>query len=464
MLLTLSTSHTPATDLGHLLHKHPDRVQSFSLAFGQAHVFYPEVSAERCTAALLLDIDPIALVRGRGPGAEAGLLDQYVNDRPYVASSLLSVAIAKVFGSALAGRSQKRPELAEAPLPLEATIAVLPCTGGEEFLHRLFGPLGYAVHAQGVVLDEHFPEWGASHYYHVELRGITRLRDLLAHLTVLIPVLDDQKHYWVGTDEVDKLLRRGAGWLAHHPERDLITRRYLRHRHSLVQEALVRLVEDATVLGENEDSPSAIPEAGEEGLALHQQRLGAVLAVLKASGARRVLDLGCGEGRLLQLLLAEPAFEEIVGLDVSHRALERARERLHLDRLRPRQRERIRLIHGALTYRDRRIEGFDAAAVVEVIEHLDPVRLAWFEQVVFGHARPRTLVLTTPNAEYNPRFPGLPPDGRRHPDHRFEWTRAQFRAWAERVAAQFGYSVRLLPVGPPDPELGPPTQMGVFTR
>ena len=465
MLLTIATTHRPATDLGYLLHKHPSRPQSFPLAFGQAHVFYLEATPERCTAALLLDVDPIGLVRDRqGPAGEGRTLEQYVNDRPYAASSFLSVAIARVFGTALGGRSNERPDLAETPIPLEAKVAVLPCRGGEPLLRRLFEPLGYGVRAQGQPLDERFPEWGESRYYTVTLETTCRLRDLLNHLYVLVPVLDDEKHYWVGEDEVEKLLRHGAEWLAAHSERDLIVQRYLRYQRGLTRQALARLLEE-----DQEDPDVALEDHGREEeavesrVSLNEQRLGAVLAVLKNAGARRVLDLGCGEGRLLRALVADKSFEEIVGMDVSHRSLEIAADRLHLDRLPAKQKERIRLLHGSLTYRDRRLEGYAAAAVVEVIEHLDPPRLAVFERVLFEFARPRTVVLTMPNVEYNVKFETLPAGQFRHRDHRFEWTRAEFQAWAQGVAQRFGYLVHFLPVGPEDPAVGPPTQMAVFT-
>jgi 3' terminal RNA ribose 2'-O-methyltransferase Hen1 len=461
MLLTITTTHRPATDLGYLLHKRPHRVQSFPLSFGQAHVFYPEASPERCTAALLLDVDPVGLVRDRrGPGGDGGLLEQYVNDRPYVASSFLSVALAQVFGSALSGRCKDRPELAETPLPLDARLAVLPCRGGETFLRRLFEPLGYTVSATRHPLDEQFPTWGEGPYHTVTLNATRRLHELLSHLYVLVPVLDNDKHYWVGDAEVDKLLRHGEGWLAAHPEREQIARRYLKHRHHLARAALERLLEEDT--GEAEETQAREEEVLEERVSLNEQRLAAVAAALKDSGARRVLDLGCGEGKLLRRLVQEPAFEEIVGVDVSNRALEIARERL--DRLPERLRERVKLLHSALTYRDRRLNGYDAAAVVEVIEHLDPPRLSAFERVLFEFARPKTVVLTTPNAEYNVKFEGLPAGKFRHKDHRFEWTRAEFQAWANAVAGRFGSTVRFLPVGPEDTAVGPPTQMAVLQK
>ena len=340
MLLTITTTHSPATALGYLLHKHPERFQSFALSFGRASVFYPEASVERCTAALLLDVDPVGLVRKqRGEGYQ---LEQYVNDRPYVASSFLSVAIAQVFGSALAGRCKDQPELAQTPIPLIAKLSVLPCKSGEAFLRRLFEPLGYTVITEVQALDEQFPDWGNSPYFTVELQGTVRLQDLLSHLYVLIPVLDDEKHYWVGDEEVDKLLRHGEGWLATHPEQQQIAKRYLKRQGRLVRTAIAQLVEEDNPNPDDTQADHELEEAAvEKPISLNQQRLEAVLAVLKASGARRVLDLGCGEGRLLKELLQDKTFEEIVGVDVSYRALEIAQERLHLDWLTEQQRQRI---------------------------------------------------------------------------------------------------------------------------
>lgn len=471
MLLTISTTHVPATDLGYLLHKNPNRAQSVELSFGRAHVFYPEASPERCTVALALEVDPVGLVRGRrGSEGDGGLLAQYVNDRPYVASSFLSVAIAEAFGTALAGRSKDRPELAAASLLYTAHIAVVPCRGGEAFLRRLFEPLGYKVLATPQVLDATIPEWGLSRYFTVTLTATKRLSEMLAHLYVLMPVLDDEKHYWVGDDEVEKLLRHGEGWLASHPERDLITRRYLKHQRSLVRDAVARLVmTEEPGTEESDETVIPIPAGGDERdlerpLSLHEQRLGAVLGVLRSSGASSVVDLGCGEGRLLRLLLDERQFTRIVGMDVSYRTLEIARARLKLERMPDRQRQRLTLVHGSLMYRDRRLEGFDAASVVEVIEHLDPPRLRAFERVLFDAARPATVVLTTPNAEYNVRFPTLAAGKFRHRDHRFEWTRAEFETWVADIAHRYGYVTRVAPVGPVDDLVGAPSQMGIFTR
>ncbi|KIG15471.1 double-stranded RNA 3'-methylase [Enhygromyxa salina] len=464
MLLTITTTHQPATDLGYLLGKNPERTQSFELPFGEGHVYYPEATTERCTAALLLDVDPIGLVR-RAQGADGFALSQYTNDRPYVSSSFLSVAIGRVFGQALSGRSRDRAELCETAIPLEARLAVLPIRGGEAFVRALFEPLGYELEIERHQLDADFPQWGDSPYCTITLRATLRLQDLLRHLTVLVPVLDDNKHYWVGSDEVDKLLARGEGWLAAHPQREAIAQRYLRHQRSLTREALARLTDDDEPEPiAKEDEHHRQEEALERKLTLNDQRLQAVLSALRRHGVRRVVDVGCGEGRLLRELVRDRTFERIVGMDVSPTSLERASARLRIDELSERRRARIELIQGSLTYRDKRLAGFDAACAVEVIEHIDATRLAAFEHVLFEAAGPACVIVTTPNVEYNVRFETLPAGKLRHRDHRFEWTRAEFEDWANGVAQRHGYEVVFEPIGPVDPEVGAPTQMGVFTR
>ncbi|SUA78180.1 bifunctional 3-demethylubiquinone-9 3-methyltransferase/ 2-octaprenyl-6-hydroxy phenol methylase [Nocardia otitidiscaviarum] len=563
-----------ADDLGYLLHKNPAKVQAFEQSYGMAHVLYPEATAQRCTAALLLEVDPVRLVRGKQRGTPEFSLAQYVNDRPYAASSLLSVAIAKVFGSALHGRCAQRPELPDLVLPLRIDLPAVPCKGGPEAAERVFAPLGWTVVATPLPLDPAFPEWGESHYLRLELTGALRLADALAHLYVLLPVLDGSKHYWLDTTEIDKLLRFGAGWLADHPDREWITRRYLSRRHTLVRAALARLAEvddlepeDLGAIEENLDdttdseslaaearvvegddagkttdaahstdaanstggnspvqniepvvttsapvttastphrtaatgttpaphpelavgtAPSVTPdatvphpatpeartastaavstaaEAAPRPPSLAVTRRAAVMRALHEVGAQRVLDLGCGEGALLRELVADRAFTEIVGVDVAVRSLHIAKRRMA--RLPEWQARRVSLRQGALTYTDASLRGYDAAVLMEVIEHVDASRLRALEHAVFGSAAPAAVLVTTPNGEYNSLYEGLPAGKFRHADHRFEWSRSEFAAWARGVAETYGYAVRFVPIGPEDDALGPPTQMAVFTR
>jgi 2-polyprenyl-3-methyl-5-hydroxy-6-metoxy-1,4-benzoquinol methylase len=501
MLFTITYTGENPADLGYLLHKNPVRPQTAETSFGRVHVFYPEIGPERCTAALLFDIDPLDLVRGR-KGAKPGGIFDYVNDRPYVCSSFMCTAISTVYGTAMSGRCAKKQKLADTPLDLSASLFTLPCRGGAILPELLFEPLGYEVQAEETaLLDEQFPEWGDSPYINLSIRGKARLRDLLNHVYVLVPVFDRQKHYWVGEDEIDKLLNHGKGWLQEHPEKNLIARRYFKNLRSLARIALDRLdngegavelppeelpgetpffpTEENESAGETDgiaggvkasgtDQNENAASAGSDGEQittthpkLNTRRLEAVLGAIKRSGAESVIDLGCGDGNLLRLLMKEKTFTRIAGVDVSRQALEHARDKLKIDRLPEARQKRISLFQSSLTYRDKRFRGYDAAALVEVMEHLDENRLDTLAAVVFGDARPGTVVLSTPNIEYNETY-GM--SRFRHGDHRFEWNRARFRSWAGEVARRYEYTVSFEDIGEVDERLGAPTQMGIFEK
>ncbi|MFZ7087397.1 3' terminal RNA ribose 2'-O-methyltransferase Hen1 [Curtobacterium sp. RRHDQ10] len=484
MLVTITTrgaDDVDALDLSHLLHKHPARAQRFSLTVGEAHVFYPSATSDECTAALLLEVDPVGLARSRRFGGDVQALSQYVNDRPYASSSMLAVAIGQVFRSAMGGRSESRPERAAAPMDLEIGLTSVPSAlqdDGEGLATRLFAPLGWTVVEDRPFLDATRPDWGPASTVGLTLTGSVRLGQALRQLYVLLPVLDDAKHYWVSDDEVGKLLRAGAGWLADHPLRDLITERYLAHQRGMVADATDRLLGLDTGAGDADTAAdpelegrlapaveAAVPEMVTDAhVPLYRRRADAVLTALRDVGAHTVADIGCGEGALLVPLMADRTFTTIIGTDVAPRELARAERRLHLDEASDAERARIRLVQSSVTYVDDRLAGLDAAVLMEVIEHVDESRLPALEASVFGAARPGAVVVTTPNADHNVRFETLDAGHFRHTDHRFEWTRAEFRAWADRVAAANGYHVEYRPVGDEDPEVGPPTQMALFRR
>jgi 3' terminal RNA ribose 2'-O-methyltransferase Hen1 len=447
MILTITTTHQPATDLGYLLHKHPDKLQSVELAVGKGHVFYPEATEASCSVCLLLDINPIDLVRS-AKGRNASFSEHYVNDKPYTSNSFLSTALVKAFGSAINGTCLSKPELVNTPIPLKATIHALKVDCELAYISKFLEPIGYEITIETVLLDEKFPSWGESKTVNLTIEKITTLKELLSQLYILMMILDTDRHYWISENDIDVLNRRGAGWLDSHPEREWITRRYLKNLRALTSQAL----------------PQTEPlPASERKVNLHQQRLEKAAALLKESGAVRVLDMGCGEGKLIKLLLREGQFKQITGMDVAFGELQKATENLYLDEASPAMRSRIALFQGSVTYKDERFKDFDAIVLVEVIEHLDEERLPTMERVVFGYASPKTVVLSTPNAEYNAVYEKLK-DGFRHDDHRFEWTRQEFSNWCQKVCEQFAYTVKIYPVGVETEEYGAPSQIAVFTK
>lgn len=459
MLLTITYKGHNTQDLGYLLHKNPYRPQEFSLNSGKAYVFYPEVSDEKTTMALLLDINPIDLAKGKQGSKNGGLFD-YVNDRPYAASSFLSTAISRVFNTAMTGRCEKKQALADTPLDLTAHIYSI--QGTDEFARKIFEPLGYTVKTSKTTLDEKFPEWGESPYIDLEINGNVRLVDLLNHIYVLIPVFDKQKHYFISEDEIDKLMSHGGEWLADHPAKEEIIYRYFLMKKSYAHKTIDRLLESEPVEEiQEENDEKEIPE---KKISLNIQRLETVKNAVLASGAESVIDLGCGECRLTKLLLEQKQIRKIAAADVSANELEKAKKRLHYDTMPEHRKNKLTLMQASLTYKDARFSGYDCACVIEVIEHIEPLRLPAFERNVFEFAGAGTVILTTPNKEYNDNYKFIPEGQLRHTDHRFEWSREDFRKWAEHICQQFGYTVEISGIGEDDGIHGTPTQMGVFTK
>ena len=453
MLFTIKTERYPATDLGYLLHKHPAKIQSVAITAGTAHIYYPEANEHACKAALLLDIDPVALVRRND--ANGFSLDQYVNDRPYVCASFMSAAIAQAYSSAMNGRCKDKPEIVDEPLPFEAMLTALPVKGGETLLRRLFEPLGYEMTIASAPLNPAFPEWGVSRYFNVALRNTITLKKLLRQLYILLPVCDNDKHYFVGEHELEKLMEKGEGWLEQHPEKELIVRRYLKHIGPLANQALERMMKEDMEEEEAEAAPKELKR-------LHDLRLETVRDILRSLNVRTVIDLGCGEGKLLKLLKQEPVFTKLTGMDVNQVSLQIATRKLKLDSYNPDT--RIHLFQGSLLYADQRTKEYDAGVMVEVIEHLEENRLGDMEKAVFQFARPGYVIITTVNAEYNVKYEKLTAGTFRHTDHRFEWTRSQFEAWGNRVAELYKYTVTYQPVGELDEAVGASSQLAIFKR
>lgn len=462
MLLTITYTGNETQNLGYLLQKNPARPQQFEVSYGKAYVFYPKVSDEETTAALLLDIDPLDLAKGKVGSSEGGLFD-YVNDRPYVCSSFMSTAIARIFGSALNGKCKEKPELAETPIDLSATIYSLKDNGYVDLPDQLFSPLGYNVMTKRTLLDPKFPEWGMSPYIDLTICGTVKLSDLLKHIYVLIPVFDTQKHYYFDESEINKLLKHGEGWLSQHPYKEKITRRFLGKHTGYIKKAQEALAAEIIEDGIAEETPISEIQKKLSRTPLNTQRLEAIKDAILKSGAKSVIDLGCGEGKLAIQLAKEPQLNKVTAFDVSTKSLDIASDRSRKEKLDPEEKEKLNFKQASLTYKDSRFQGFDCACLIEVIEHIDPARIPDVERIVFSFASPKTVIVTTPNRDYNTVY-GMSGDQLRHRDHRFEWTRKEFEEWTRSICEKFGYTCEICGIGDMSEEFGQPTQMGVFKK
>ena len=468
MHLNLTVEGPGAEDFSYLLHKHPNKLFRKELGgFGEVFVYYPVADDGRASASLTVLIDTARGGKGRSRMPEEAT--QYVGDWAYASGTVLATALRVAFATALGGRCQDKPDAVGCPMHLTAVLPAVRARGGEDAVRRLFAPLGYEVTTTSEDADPEYPEWGESRALGVRLVGDVTLHALLTHLYLLLPCLDTSRYHHVGDAEVDKLLRHGEGWLDDHPERGRILSHYLRGKRGLIDAANTALAErapEATEATEDEpeDEGGATPlavdteAARERPLRLLDHRLTAVLGALRAEPAcRSVVDLGCGEGVLVRAMLAQGDIESVVGIDPAPTALTRALRRVKYDK-------RFRALQGSAFHLEDAAVGKDAVVLMEVIEHIEPSRLAWVEEMVWGRLGTRRVVVTTPNREYNARFEWVAEGGVRHHDHRFEWTREEFLVWARRVAEAYGYSVEVTGVGAVDEEVGPPTQMAVFRR
>jgi 3' terminal RNA ribose 2'-O-methyltransferase Hen1 len=469
MMLSIACKNLSEEELGFLLHKNPARVHPLDLSFGKVYVFFDEPpEGHQAQVCLLVDVDPLAMVQGRGGLGHQDAL--YVNDRPYVASSLLASAVTKVFGTALSGRCKERPELVDREI--EWTFAMPFVARGSMLnaLFHLFEPLGYEF-------DPDLLNYDSSVDYATSARPIltriavrTTLSEALSHLVVLIPVLDGENHRWVDDGDLVPFVRRVESWLPDHPYGMYILRRALKYQTSLVKAfterfpAITGSMARLPQLEANVWDDATVEAAGCQPLSLNSQRFSAVEAVVSALSPSSIVDLGCGDGSLVSQLVKQTSIQKLVGMDVNPLVLSRARARLEHLSLTKAQTEKIQFIHGSLAYRDPRVKGFDLALLIEVIEHIDAERLETLEHQVFDYGQYSTVVVTTPNREFNDLYVGMEKGKMRHSDHRFEWTRQEFLNWAKRIGDAFGYNYEISEIGAGNPAVGSPTQMAVFSK
>ncbi|MFN8672328.1 MAG: 3' terminal RNA ribose 2'-O-methyltransferase Hen1 [Candidatus Sericytochromatia bacterium] len=461
MLLSITCEDKNCQELSWILHKRPDKIQSFPIISGNAYVFYPEYSDNKVKVCLALDIDTINLVRKLRLPVASYALQHYVNDKPYTASSFMSSAIANVFSSALNGICKEKPEIVDLILPLEVEISVLKVLGGEALIKRLFEPLGYQIEVESFNLDEDFKNWGKSRYYKIKLKNNITIKELLSHLYVLIPVFDMDKHFYIGTTEVESFLKKGDKWLQIHPEKGAIVRRYFKNLGKYSNLVLNRLNDSLENTYQEMEIPKEIKEKKES---LQKIRLNTVLEKLENLYTTSVVDIGCGEGMLLKLLKSKKRFEKICGTDVMYQNLLIAKDKLDLEETTTHRADRIKLFQSSILYKDERLKEYETVCLIEVIEHIEEDRLDSLEEILFGYLNPKYAIISTPNAEYNAVYMPENPTNFRHDDHRFEWNRDQFRQWVNKICEKFSYSAEFFDIGDVHEKLGTPTQAVIFKR
>lgn len=466
MLFTLTCTGPHAPRLPELFNRNPQELHTVTLSAGRVHLFFPELTSERVTAAFLLDLEPAGVERRPRGGMHAPkLVADILHDRAYISSATLISALGPLLEPILEPCGKTARAGCQQSLPLEAHLHAVTCRrGGVALLQRLFVPLGFELHAEPLVPMAQ--QGGGSYVWQLVLKRECPLQVFLRHLYLLTAVMDDDAPEWEREDEAERLLTLGETWLSDHPEQAWILERGRSIRRRLLHPGLEPLL---SMAGERPVDRLRALEPGlearlEAGLNLVSRRLQAVVRVLEQQRISRVGDLGCGEGRLLKELLARPQFKRIVGLDVAVECLERASRRLRLDQLPEAQADRVQLLHGSVLYYDKRLEGLEALTLLEVLEHIDPEKLPLVEEVLFEGLRPPLVIVTTPNQSFNGRLEGLLAGQLRHSDHRFEWTREQARRWAEGVSYRHSYRFQLEELGERDLEVGAPTVMVIFQR
>lgn len=441
MLMTITCKGSDAQDLSWLLHKRPDRFQAFNLPYGTAYVFFPEYSDNKCIVTLLLDVESSGL--NDICKAKDGEF-QYVNPRQYLSGSLLSGAITKVFASAIKGVCEEKPELVDKVFNYEMEITSFSCRLNPDYIEKLFLPLGYEI--DFTKPSGQYSEI-AQQFGNLKLIARTTLQKLLSQLFILLPVFDRQLHFWIGESQLEKFIRHSTGWLENHPEKSFIINEYFWPASELKYRVLEYF--------------NAIPSADEKAPGLNALRQEEIINSLIRHDATSILDLGCGNGSLLELLAQEKRFSKIAGMDIAARNIDEARKKLCSPGRRLCEAEYVFV--GSLTYKDKRISNYDALVLSEVIEHFELERMVLVMKNIFEHAKPRLFIMTTPNKAYNIEYL-LKYDEIRHPDHRHEFNEEEFTSFCQKFASQYNYELEMSSIGEKLPELGAPTLMGIFKK
>ncbi|WP_310831561.1 3' terminal RNA ribose 2'-O-methyltransferase Hen1 [Paenibacillus pedocola] len=474
MHLIIRATGTGAGMLSHLLAKNPNNLYDRTEKEARVRIVFTVSSEEETEAVIYVTPDPIELVKGDSSAHND--ITQYINDREFVTSSLFCSYIRPALGTALNGKPKEAymPWVGK-PLKLELTFGPVASNLPDRTLEELFTALGYEVQLERGDAEYSFALKTRSSARYIKLAGEQTLQTALQQLFVLIPALDDYKHYYISDDEVDKIRRYGAGWLEEHPQRSLILKRTLRFAGAIKQyEAMAAKEKRSTAENsvDSEDVPAAVTVSGESAVTemqeepkirLNDLRYAAIAAAVEELYAKAtIVDFGSGEGKLSAKLSSVPGVREIKAVEPSAASQLRAMDRFAKLADKP----GIIVpdpVTGSLFYFDESLRGKDVMILCEVIEHIDEYRLARVMENIFAEYAPKTLIVTTPNKDYNAVYE-MEQEELRHGDHRFEWGRKAFSVWCARWTETFDYTAELTGIGEGSVEFGYPTQMAIFTK
>jgi len=436
MLLTLTTDAERQSGLLNALGVTTGGMRTVQLPSGTATLFLSSASQTESAVSVLVEASRVAGGR-RGSSAEQA---------PYPAPGPGHAAITVLEACEGLLPAEDDGEV----IPLRLTVPGVACDG--PWARKLLEPLGYEVALRPA-------DTGGIGTLLVSAR--TTVPRLLRHVCALLPALDDGLGLTIDSAGLAALADRVRRWLDGHPLLDLVLSRYASPPPLPTRQSLAPLLEeDLLDLDASMVSADAVEASADRAMGAEPARQAAILDLLRTNSARRVALFGIGDGVLVHRLAGDPDVDLLTIADPSTEALARVAGYVSPDTIG----HHVILIQSSPLYRDERLQGCDAIILREVIEHTHPERLRTLERCVLEAAAPRMVIVTTPNADLNPRWPSLCANGRRHPDHRFEWGREAFSRWAQRLAGQTGCVAEVVPVGPEDAELGAPTLMGVFRR
>ncbi|MDN4617361.1 3' terminal RNA ribose 2'-O-methyltransferase Hen1 [Paenibacillus sp. PsM32] len=481
MYLTIKATGEHANMISHLLAKNPHNLYDRTEKGARVRLVYTSFEPHDTEAILFVTPDPIELVKGTPDHYD---ITQYINDRELAVSSLFCSYIRPALGTALNGKPKADyMNWVDYQFDLQMTFGPVASDLPDHVVESLFQPLGYEVQMERGEIDYSFDLKNRSTVRHIQISGQQTLQQMLRQVYILIPVLDNYKHYYINEDEIERLRRYGEGWLSTHPQHDLMIKRSLRFAplikeyeqqvandasmDTLLTEISTHSVEDATAQAESAE-PLEIIDGLETTIEppvvrLNELRYRAIVEQVSLLPQRKqVIDFGAGEGKLSVRLGQIEGVEQVWAVEPSMQSQLRAIDRFA--KLEGRTDDVIPVITtGSLFYRDERWIDQDVIILCEVIEHINEVRLPQVIHTLFTDYRPQTLIITTPNREYNEVY-DMDTEEIRHADHRFEWTRAEFEQYCTQWIQNRPYTFTISGIGEKHEQYGQPTQMVVFHR